>query len=166
MQTPSVRRIVWIGGLASLVFSIVLHLSMLWEVPPLNMALWDGSFLTINMGWATFLGLGLEWLIGCLLCLAFAELWAPNVRGSYAFKGSTFGVLWWGFMMILGFPLLGLASPLSRNGLAPYPGLFALGEGPATPILFLLAMVGFGLVAGFFLEQRGHIWGPFHWHLS
>lgn len=165
MTTSYWRRIIWTGGLASLAFSLLLHLSLLWQLPPLNMALWDGSFFTLNMAWATFLGMFLEWLFGSLLCLAFAEFWALNIRASYAVKGATFGVAWWGFMMIVGFPLLGIISPLSRNGLAPYPGLFALGEGPATPVLFLLAMVGFGLVAGYFLDKR-HIWGPFRWRLS
>lgn len=166
MQAGYWRRIVWTGGIASLVFSLLLHLSLLWELPPMNMALWDGSFLTINMAWATFLGMGIEWLVGALLCLAFAEWWQQRIRGSPLRKGASFGIAWWGFMMIVGFPLLGLLSPLSRNGLAPDPGILALGEGPATPVIFLVAMIGFGLVAGFFLDDQRRIVGPFRWHLN
>jgi hypothetical protein len=165
VQKRYAQRMIGVGGIATLVFSLILHLAMLWDIPPLNMALWDGSFLTINMAWATFFGLGLEWLAGALLCLLFVEMWAPHVRGSYWLKGTSFGIAWWGVMMLVGFPLLGLLSPLSRNGLAPDPGLFALGEGPATPFLFLLAMVGFGVIAGLFLDHR-HILGPFRWPLS
>ena len=159
------RQTIWIGGLASLAFSLLLHLALLWNLPPLNVALWDGSFFTINMAWATFWGLGLEWLVGAALVFAFSEYWAPRVSGPYWIKGAGFGVAWWAFMMLVGFPLLGLVSPLSRYGLAPVPGLFAIGEGAATPVFFLLAMVGFGLVAAFFLGTR-RILGPFRWHIT
>ena len=159
------RRIAWTGALSTLAFSLLIHISLLWDAPTLNMALWDGGFLTINMAWATFWGLGLELVIGGLLTYLFDHYWAPVIRGPGWFKGASFGVAWWGFMMLLGFPMLGLLSPLSRYGILPAPGFFALGEGAATPFLFLLAMVGFGVVAGFLLGDR-RIVGPFRWRLS
>lgn len=159
------KRIIWAGGLATLAFSIVLHLALFWNSPPFNMALWDGGFLTLNMAWATVLGMGIEWIIGALLCFGFAELWVPRIAGPFWVSGVSFGVAWWGVMMLVGLPLLGALSPLSQNGLAPTLGLFGLGEGPATPVLFLLAMAAFGLVAGYLLGQR-HIWGPFRWPLG
>ena len=162
MVRPYFRQMLWIGGLASLAFSLLLHLALLWNLPPLNMALWAGSFLTANMAWATFWGLGLEWLVGAGLIYAFVQYWAPRVRGPYWYKGVSFGVMWWAVMMVAGFPLLGVLSPLSRYGLAPMPGFFALGEGVAAPIFFLLAMVGFGLVAAFFLSGQ-RVLGPFRW---
>lgn len=142
------RQSVIVGALATLAFSIGLHMTVLWGIPAVNMALWDGSFFSVNLGWATFWGLWWEWLVGAVLVVVYQDVWVPRTQGPWWRRGLAFGLAWWAFMMVVGFPLLGLLSPLARDGLAPAPGLFALGEGTMTPIAFLVAMLAFGTVAG------------------
>lgn len=148
MMSGQIRETVLVGALATLAFSLGLHVVVPWGIPAVNMALWDGSFFSINLGWAIFWGLWWEWLFGSVLVAVYRELWMPRMRGPGWRQGLTFGLAWWAFMMVVGFPLLGLLSPLARDGLAPAPGFLALGEGTATPLAFLIAMLAFGGVAG------------------
>ncbi len=138
---------------STVVFDLLLATAPMFGAPVLNVALWDGSFLTLNLKIAIISGFILEIVIGGILVYLYHHWISRYFRAPYWQKGLFFGVVLWGAVMVLGLPIFGHINPLVNNGLMLAPGLFARHFGRSTALIFLAALWGFSLPVSY-LEHR------------
>ncbi len=133
-------------GLAgTAIFDLFTTAAPMFGAPVLNVALWDGSFLTLNLKMAIVGGFIIEMALGGLLAYLYHLGIARYFQAPYWQKGLFFGVVLWGLVMMVGLPVFDRVSPLVNNGLMLAPGLFARHFGRATALIFLAALWGYSL---------------------
>lgn len=153
-HTPDPWRRALIAGVAgTIVFTALLSLAPAAGSPVLNVALWDGTLVTLNLRLAAVLGYALE--IGGATVLAYEyQIWLePRLKGSTWLKGISLGAALWVVWMLVGLPLFDLISPLVNNGLMLAPGVFAWNFGAASAFFFLLGLLAFGLAISWLAED-------------
>ncbi len=134
------------AGLAgTILFTMLLTLAPSAGSPPLNVALWNGSLLTLNLRLATVVGYVLEVAAASILAYAYHTRLQTRWKASAWMKGAAMGTGLWIIAMIIGLPLFDAVSPLVNNGLMLAPGIFAWNFGMSSAFFFLLAWLGFGL---------------------
>lgn len=155
---PSDSQRIWITGIvATLVFSLVTDIIPTFYGPRLNIALWDGTFVTLNLTLAVIVGYGLELLIGVGLTAFYAKhLRHPGINP--ILEGLLYGVATWLVFMVIGIPIFDAVSPFVQSGLMMSPGFFLWRLGFIAPISWLIASSLFGIVIGYFLDLR-FSWG-------
>jgi hypothetical protein len=127
-----------LAGLSgTIIFTLLLTLAPEAGSPPMNVALWDGSMMTLNLRLATALGYILEVTAGTLLAYGYQTQLQGRFRGSPWIKGAALGAGLWVVVMIIGLPLFDLLSPLVNNGLMLAPGVFAWNLGAARAFFLL-----------------------------
>lgn len=152
-QSSNGKRVVVMGVTGTILFELLMASAPIIGAPVLNVALWDGSLLTLNLRFATIVGFGLEILFGILLAYVYQNWVVGRLKGSYWQKGTVFGIVLWLLLMVFGLPLFDRVSPLVNNGLMLAPGVFARHFGAKTAIIFLVAMWGFGLSLSYLNEN-------------
>ncbi|MCY0878255.1 MAG: hypothetical protein OWU84_04885 [Firmicutes bacterium] len=146
------REQLWLSGIiGTLLFFVTLALSPLFHLAPMRVPLWTGGFLTLNLGVASFLGYLLDFLIGVGLAWLYDQWRKGAVRRTVGHH-LAFGTLLWLFMMIIGFPLFDLLSPLVQHGYFLGPGIFLWRLGFWAPVLWLAASLAYGLSVGYLLD--------------
>ncbi|MCY0908875.1 MAG: hypothetical protein OWR62_10845 [Sulfobacillus thermotolerans] len=133
------------GVISTTVFTALLTLAPVAGSPTLNVALWDGTLITLNLRLAAVLGYILEILGATLVAYEYQKWLSPRLKGSTWSKGMALGGALWIFWMIIGLPLFDLVSPLVNNGLMLAPGIFASNFGATSSLFFLLSLLAFGL---------------------
>lgn len=152
-MSPSWRRSILTGIIATLLFSLFLHLAALVNGPRFNIPLWDGTLVTLNLAAATIVGYGLEFLVGIFLTALYRGL-SSYLKGSAIARGLTYGAMLWIGLMVVGMPLFGAVSPLVRDGLILSPGFFALHLGISAAVVWLLALELFGTSVAVLMDQN------------
>ncbi|PSR26035.1 MAG: hypothetical protein C7B46_20355 [Sulfobacillus benefaciens] len=145
------RRAYFAGILGTLVFSVLLHFAPMVGSPRLNLPLWGGTLITLNLGAATLVGYGLEFGIGVLLARLY-QSWAPRIKSSPVGRGALYGLLLWAVLMLFGLPLFGMLSPLVSHGLMLSPGIFAWHYGLSTALLFMVSLLMYGISVGYLID--------------
>ncbi len=151
MSNPAWRRAIFAGILGTLVFSVLLHLAPMVGSPRINVPLWDGTLVTLNLRAAMIVGYVLEFGIGVLLARLYQAL-GPRPKASPIGRGALYGLLLWGVLMLIGLPLFGLLSPLVSHGLMLGPGLFAWHYGVSTTLLFMVSLLMYGISVGYLTD--------------
>ncbi|MDA8206926.1 MAG: hypothetical protein M0Z36_12735 [Thermaerobacter sp.] len=150
----SSSRRIWIAGLiGTAVFALIMDLAPAIHGPRLNIALWDGTFVTLNLRVAIIVGYVLEFLIGVGLAAAYHKYWRYRADNPLI-GGVLYGALLWAVFMAFGIPLFDRISPLVRHGLMLGPGAFLWRLGLAAPILWLAASMVFGSTVGYVMDGR------------
>ncbi|MCL5115691.1 MAG: hypothetical protein M1272_00875 [Firmicutes bacterium] len=145
---------VWIAGIVGTVlFALVMDLIPTIHGPRLNVALWDGSFVTLNLSVAIIVGYVLEFLIGVGLAALYHKYWTFGSENP-VLRGLLFGVATWAIFMAIGVPIFDRVSPLVQNGLMLGPGAFLWRMGIMAPVTWLIASVLYGSTVGYVMERR------------
>ncbi len=148
------------GLLAGLAGTAALTLILAWGptvgAPPLNLPLWDGTFLTLNLGWAIALGYLAHFAIGSGLALLYQRRVRTLWRVEPWLSGAVYGAWVWLALMLVGLPLFDVLDPLVSDGLLTAPGLFALGLGITAPVMLLVAHLVFGGLVGLICGPEQH----------
>ncbi|HBQ93778.1 MAG: hypothetical protein M1294_00090 [Firmicutes bacterium] len=152
---PRFAQFIAAGFVGTMAFEVLMTAAPMFGAPVINVALWDGSFLTLNLKFATITGLVIEIAFGTILAYLYHNWITTHLQGPYWQKGLFFGVVLWGGVMIFGLPVFDHISPLVNNGLMLAPGLFARNFGQPTALIFLAALWGFTLPLSY-LDDR---WG-------
>lgn len=147
------QRAALTGILATLLFSLFLQLTGIFRLPNMNLALWNGTLVTLNLGAATVVGYVLEFAIGIGLTLLYVRV-SPHIKGSALRKGLWYGLGLWMALMVIGLPLFGWVSPLVRDGLMMSPGFFAAHMGIAATITWLLALEIYSLSVSYLVSAK------------
>lgn len=153
-MSPYWQRIVVSGIIGTILFGLMLHASPLVNGPPLNVALWDGAFLTLNFTVATIIGYILELAFGVGLAVVYAALIGPRLKAGGPMGGLLYGFALWLLFMVIGLPLFGVLSPLVQNGLMLSPGFFAWHLGFVASLVWLLALEAYGGSVGYLMGDR------------
>jgi hypothetical protein len=151
-QNASWRRAVLAGIVATLVFSLLLGLAPLIGSPRINVPLWDGTLVTLNLKAALVVGYILEFGVGILLARVY-ERFTPGVQSTPLARGAVYGLALWALLMTVGLPLFSVASPLVTHGLLLSPGFFAWHFGLATTLLLLVSLLMYGMTVGYLLDS-------------
>lgn len=146
------RRTIFVGILATLVFSLLLRLAPLVGSPRIDVPLWDGTLITLNLKAAIIVGYILEFGVGILLARLY-ETMAPPLKSTPLARGAVYGLLLWAVLMVAGLPLFSLVSPLVTHGLLLSPGFFAWHFGLATTLLFMVSLLMYGMTISYLLES-------------
>lgn len=147
------RRPLVAGVIATLLYNVLLQFSPLVGGQTLNIALWDGTFLTLNLGLATLVGYVMEFIIGTILAVLYIRFIPQQTSHSILKTGMVFGLALWAVAMIVGLPLFDSISPLVQNGLMLSPGLFAFHLGLSATLAFLVASLGYALSISYIIER-------------
>lgn len=141
----TMRRVMLSGVLGGWIFGWIVHQAADWMgAPPTNLAQWAGTFLILNLAIARVVGEILLGGVGLLLALWFRKFWISKIPGQRWQRGLLFGLIGWGFWMVIGLPVFDHFSPLVQNGLILAPGIFALRYGPTAPLAWLMASLAYG----------------------
>ncbi len=146
------KQKIWIAGLVgTALFALILDI-LPTGGEPINIALWDGSFVTLNLTIAVIIGYVLEFLIGVGLAFLYHKYWGLD-RERPAMRGLLFGVGTWAVFMIIGMPIFDAVSPLVQHGFLLGPGLFLWRIGIMAPISWLIASAAYGTAVGYMMER-------------
>ncbi len=151
-QNASWRRAVFAGLVATLVFSLLLRLAPLIGSPRIDVPLWDGTLVTLNLRAALVVGYVLEFGVGILLARLYERL-TPGLKSTPLARGAVYGLALWALLMIVGLPVFSLASPLVTHGLLLSPGFFAWHFGLATTLLLLVSLLMYGITVSYLLDS-------------
>ncbi len=146
------RRAIFAGILATLVFSLLLRLAPVVGSPRIDVPLWDGTLITLNLKAAVIVGYVLEFSVGILLARLYEKM-APRVKSPRLARGAIYGLALWASLMVAGLPLFSVVSPLVTHGLLLSPGFFAWHFGLATTLLFMVSLLLYGMTVSYFLES-------------
>lgn len=148
------NRKIWVAGIVgTALFALVMDLIPSLHGPRLNVALWDGSFVTLNLSVAIIVGYVLEFLVGVGLAALYHKYWTVGPDNALA-RGLTFGLVSWLVFMAIGLPIFDRVSPLVQNGLMLAPGFFLWRMGILAPIVWLVASALYGSSVGYLMEHR------------
>lgn len=148
---------VWLAGIiGTVLFSLMMDLAPILRAPHLNVALWDGSFITLNLKIALIVGYGLQFLIGVGLAALYRRYWAQGSTNP-ALKGLLFGVATWVVFMAIGLPIFDRISPLVQNGLMLGPGPFLWRMGLTASLTWLIASLLFGSTVGYIIQEPANV---------
>ncbi len=147
------QRHIWIAGIiGTALFALILDLIPSMHGPRLNVALWDGSFVTLNLSVAIIVGYVLEFLIGVGLAALYLKYWRVGPANP-VMRGALFGLALWLVSMAIGMPIFDRLSPLVQNGLLLGPGAFLWRLGIVAPLIWLLASLVYGSSIGYVTER-------------
>ncbi len=140
------------GILATLVFSLLLRLAPMVGSPRIDVPLWDGTLVTLNLRAAIIVGYGLEFGAGILLARLYEQL-RSRLKTTPLARGAVFGMVIWAVLMVAGLPLFSVVSPLVTHGLLLSPGFFAWHFGLATTMLLLASLLMYGMTVSYLMES-------------
>lgn len=147
------KRWVWIAGMVgTALFALMLDLIPSLHGPRLNMALWDGSFVTLNLSAAIFVGYALELLMGVGMAYLYQHYWHYGPANPLA-RGMLFGIVMWLTFMVIGMPIFDQLSPLVQHGLMLGPGMFLWRMGVMAPLTWLVASILYGSGVGYVMNH-------------
>lgn len=139
-----------LAGLAGTVaFTALIYAGPSMGLPRMDIATMLGTMFVANPGAAFAPGLAMHLMIGLVLALGYAFLFAHWLPGRPWLRGALYGLVPWAMMMVVVLPMLGLVHPLVRAGMMPAPGLFLSGMGTVmAPLGGLIGHLVYGAVLG------------------
>ncbi|WP_207711579.1 hypothetical protein [Sulfobacillus harzensis] len=147
------NRRIWIAGIiGTALFALVMDLIPSLHGPKLNIALWDGTFVTLNLSVAIIVGYVLEFLIGVGMAALYHKYWSFGPANP-VIRGILFGLAVWLAFMAIGVPIFDRISPLVQNGLLLGPGAFLWRMGIMAPITWLVASLVYGSSVSYVIER-------------
>lgn len=149
----SESRRIWLAGLiGTALFALIMSKLPGLQGPRINIALWDGSFVTLNLSVAIIVGYGMEFLVGVGLAAVYHKCWRIRYE-SPLLSGLLFGAVLWAIFMAIGIPIFDRISPLVQQGFLLGPGAFLWRLGIAAPIGWLVASMVFGSTVGYVVNR-------------
>lgn len=146
------RRIWTAGIIGTVLFAMAMDLLPTVQGAHVNVALWDGSFVTLNLSVAIIVGYVLEFLIGVGLAALYHKYWRFGSERP-VLRGLMFGLITWILFMAIGLPIFDRISPLVQQGLLLGPGAFLWRMGVMAPITWLVALMLYGSTVGYVMER-------------
>lgn len=139
-----------IGGLLGTVaLTVLIYMAPLMGFPPMDLATMLGTMFISNPSAAFLPGLVMHFMIGLILALGYAFVFARLLPGQPWVRGALYGVIPWLLAMVVVMPMMGLVHPLVRAGMMPAPGFFLAGVGTVmAPLGSLIGHLVYGAVVG------------------
>lgn len=134
---------------ATAAFTVVAYFGPIVGLPRADIATILGTMFVADPAAAFVPGLIMHFMIGGILALAYAFLFAQALPGQPWLRGAAYGLVPWLMAMVVVMPMLGLVHPMVLSGMMPNPGFFLLGMGSLLPALSsLVSHLVYGAVLG------------------
>ena len=141
------------AGIVATLFGLgLLQLAPAVGSPAIHLAMWAGSFLSLNLAFATVAGRIILLGLGIGGAALYARHLRPRLPGPPLIGGLAFGGVLWLVNMTVVLPLFDRMSPLVQQGLMMAPGVFSWRWGRGAWLVWFLASAGYGAALGVLLR--------------
>lgn len=144
-----VIRAVVAGVVGTAAFTVMGYAGPLIGFPKMDIATLLGTMFVSDPGAAFVPGMLMHFMIGLILALGYAFLFARWLPGEPWLRGTIYGLVPWLMAMVIVMPMMALVHPMVRSGMMPDPGFFLVGMGTVmAPIGSLIGHLVYGAIVG------------------
>ncbi len=149
LAAVNVPRALLAGLAGTVAFTLLLYAAPLMGLPPMNLPTMLGTMFVANPAAAFLPGLAMHLMIGLVLALGYALVFARVLPGAPWLRGALYGLVPWLLAMAVVMPMMALVHPMVRAGAMPAPGFFLSGMGTVlAPLGSLMGHLVYGALVG------------------
>ena len=137
------------GVVGTAAFTVLAYAGPLMGFPRMDIATMLGTMIVSDPAGAFWPGMAMHFMIGLILALGYAALFASWLPGAPWLRGAIYGLVPWAMAMVVVMPMMAVVHPLVVAGMMPAPGFFLLGMGTVmAPLGSLIGHLVYGAVVG------------------
>ncbi len=152
----NVVRALLAGLIGTVAITILMYAGPVMGFPRMDIATMLGTMFVSDPSAAFIPGMVMHFMIGVILALGYAFLFAGWLPGHPWMRGALYGLVPFLMANAIVMPMMGLIHPMVLSGMMPAPGFFLVGMGTVmAPIGRLLGHLVYGAVVGAIYGQVG-----------
>ncbi|MBI2954864.1 MAG: hypothetical protein HYY30_11160 [Chloroflexi bacterium] len=145
----NIVRALLAGFVGTVAITILMYAGPVMGFPRMDIATMLGTMFVSDPSAAFIPGLMMHFMIGLILALGYAFLFASWLPGRPWVRGALYGLVPFLMANAIVMPMMGLIHPMVLSGMMPAPGFFLVGMGTVmAPIGSLIGHLVYGAVVG------------------